>query len=355
MTRHGDQRMFVRSRRAQLIVVGALAVTAAIAVVAAEVSGGWGLARGSVANGHVRDTSTRTAHNGTSTRPLLVSKRQLLPKPKVVRPKPRRIKRLLVGFTDPSRTMLVDGRTTRRRFAAEIRYPLWSHGPFPVIIFGHGYNATPNYYARLLDGWAKAGYVVVAPIFPVENAHAPGGPTREDLPNEPRDMTLVINELERPLTQAQREVSRLSNMHRIAVSGHSDGGDTALAAAYGPRRDRRITAAAILSGQEDPLIGFFRMPSTGPPLLAVQGTADTINLPSTTYEYYGEAAPPKYLLKIIGANHQDPYEQPSRVLAMVEKVTTAFFDRYLKGDPRMLVRLVKEGSAGSGSVLSSQQ
>ena len=139
------------------------------------------------------------------------------------------------------------------------------------------------------------------------------------------------------------------------MSGQSDGGDTALAAAYGPQRDPRITAAAILSGQEDPLIGSFRMPSRGPPLLAVQGTADTINLPSTTYEFYGEAVPPKYLLKLIGAGHQDPYVQPGAELAMVEKVTTAFLDRYLKSDPRTLEQLVREGSAGPGSVLSSDQ
>lgn len=251
--------------------------------------------------------------------------------------------------------MSVGGRTTQRRFPALVRYPVGRQGPFPVIIFAHGFDATPALYARLLRSWAKAGYVVVAPIFPFENANAPGGATRGDLPNQIGDMSLVIDELEQPSTPEQKAVARVSDLHRIAVTGHSDGGDTALAAAYGPQRDARITAAAILSGQEDSLIGSFGMPANGPPLLAVQGTADTINLPATTYAFYGEAAPPKYLLEIVGGNHPDPYELPGRELALVTRVTTAFFDRYLKGERGVLAGFVREGSAGPGSVLSSRR
>lgn len=323
------------------------ALIVVVVVVVAEASGGSGAVHRSGRKQVARGAQTLAARRGTAPRLRVVSKRNVVP------PRATSVGQLTVGFSDPSRTMVVQGRTSQRRFDAEVRYPVGPLGPFPVVIFGHGFNDTPDVYASLLDAWARAGYVVVAPIFPLENTNAPGGATRQDLGNQPGDISLVISELENPLTPGVEKVSRLSDLSRIAVSGQSDGGDTALAAAYGPQRDPRIAAAAILSGQQDPLIGSFRMPSSGPPLLAVQGTADTINLPSTTYEFFGEAAAPKYLLKLIGAGHQDPYVQPGAELAIVEKMTTAFLDRYLRSDPRRLEQLMREGSAGPGSVLSS--
>ncbi len=51
--------------------------------------------------------------------------------------------------------------------------PLRGAGRFPLIVFGHGFAVTPQPYAPLPRAWARAGYVVVAPIFPLENANAP--------------------------------------------------------------------------------------------------------------------------------------------------------------------------------------
>ena len=44
-----------------------------------------------------------------------------------------------------------------------------------------GSRLTPHVYAPLLDAWARAGYVVAAPVFPLGNANAPGGPNESDL------------------------------------------------------------------------------------------------------------------------------------------------------------------------------
>jgi predicted dienelactone hydrolase len=54
--------------------------------------------------------------------------------------------------------------------------PLRGARPFPLIVFGHGFAVTPRPYSQLLRAWARAGYVVAAPVFPLENANAPGGP-----------------------------------------------------------------------------------------------------------------------------------------------------------------------------------
>jgi fermentation-respiration switch protein FrsA (DUF1100 family) len=143
---------------------------------------------------------------------------------------------------------------------------------------------------------------------------------------------------------------------RIAVSGQSDGGDTALAVAYdGPVRDTRVKAAVILSGAEDPFAAAFTMPADGPPLLAIQGTADTINPPDQTYAFFDQAARPKYLLKLLGAGHLPPYSDPGPELTAVENMTLAFLGQYLKGRPAALSRYVGSGSTGDDSTLTAER
>jgi fermentation-respiration switch protein FrsA (DUF1100 family) len=208
------------------------------------------------------------------------------------------------------------------------------------VIFGHGFAVTPTIYAPLLRAWTRAGYVVVAPIFPLGNANAPGGPNESDLVNQPADMSFVITRMLSASTALAGPFSGLINRRRIAVSGQSDGGDTALTATYNQHfRDTRIRAAVILSGQEIPGVGGYDYPAPSPPLLATQGLADTINLPSTTNEFFDPAPPPKYLLTLPGAPHLPPYTYEQPQLSVVGRVTVAFLDRYLKGNQGALARM----------------
>jgi pimeloyl-ACP methyl ester carboxylesterase len=119
---------------------------------------------------------------------------------------------------------------------------------------------------------------------------------------------------------------------RIAVAGHSDGAVTALGVSYDSRyRDRRIRAAVILSGAEP--TGMASFPAHGPPLLAVQGTADPINDAKYTEDYYRLAPRPKFLLLLLGASHLPPYTTQEPQLSIVERVTIDFLDHYLKTRP----------------------
>jgi len=94
---------------------------------------------------------------------------------------------------------------------------------------------------------------------------------------------------------------------RIAVAGQSDGGETALAVAYDRRfLDRRVDAAVILSGSRLPG-GKMAFGAGRPPLLATQGTADEINPPSYTTQFFDVVSRPKFLLWLRGASHLPPY------------------------------------------------
>ena len=230
----------------------------------------------------------------------------------------------VLRFVDASRAVhYVDGTTSPRVLVTQVRIPPTGRGPFPLVVFCHGFALAPSTYTRLLDTWARAGYMVAAPAFPAERPTAPGGPSRTDLPNEPRDVSFVVTRL---LVTMGRVVDR----RRIAVGGQSDGAVAAFSVAFDPRyRDPRIDAALVMSG--GPLAGFSAPPTRTPPLLAVQGTADPFNAPGVTAEYFGRMRRPKFLLWLLGASHLPPYSTDDAWAHVVDSATTAFLDEYLRG------------------------
>jgi hypothetical protein len=191
---------------------------------------------------------------------------------------------------------LPDGRLVARRLVTIVRYPALgpaaesdqrnappdrAAGPFGLVVFGHGFAVTPEIYAALLRAWTRAGFVVAAQAFPLTYAHAPGGPDEADIINQPRDLRVVISHL---LALSAHRGSALWKLIDPRDGSPSPVSQTAGRPPGRPRtlpapgnRDRRVRAAVILSGAALPRIRPFSFPARSPPLLAVQGTADTTN------------------------------------------------------------------------------
>jgi dienelactone hydrolase len=336
-------------RRQRLLAFGLLAlVLAAVALSVTLASGGPARSR----HGYAGASADESAGSGTGS--------HAESPPSSSPPSSYAVGLRVLRLVDTSRTIkLPNGTSKPRTLYTEVRYPALgapggsdlpdapaarADGPFPLIVFGHGFAVTPALYARLLQSWARAGYVVAAPVFPLENADAPGGPDESDLINQPADMRFVISRM-LAASAGSGPLAGLIDPKRIAVAGQSDGGDTALAVAYDPAyRDPRVSAAVILSGAEIPGARGFAFPPDGPPLLATQGTADTVNLPSATNAFFDAARRPKYLLTLIGAEHLPPYSSQQPQLAIVERLTIAFLDGYLEHKPGALARLASMGT-----------
>lgn len=241
----------------------------------------------------------------------------------------------VLHLVDESRTIrLPGGRRVARPLTTHLWYPPAVDGnrPWPLVVFGHGFATTPFRYERLLRAWAAAGYLVAAPVFPLGNANAPGGPDESDIVNQPRDMSFVITQLLAASASAESPLHGLVDRERIALAGQSDGAETAFAAAYErPWHDVRVRAALILSGAQ--LGHHVRLVSHTAPLLAVQGTADRINPAVYSLELFRAVGRPKFLLLLRGAGHLGPYTGAGSRLAAVERISIAFLDHYLGTGP----------------------
>ncbi len=351
-------------RRRRLLAGGVLAlIVTAVALSLALAGGSPAPAR----HGHAGAGSGESAGLGTSSH---ADSQPATSPPAASPPSSYAVGLRILRLVDRSRTIeLPNGTSEPRTLYTEVRYPAMgapggtdllgapaahSGGPFPLVVFGHGFEVTPALYARLLQSWARAGYVVAAPVFPLENADAPGGPDESDLSNQPADMRFVISRMLAD-SAGSGPLAGLIDPAEIAVAGQSDGGDTALAVAYDPTyRDPRVSAAVILSGAEIPGTGGFTFAPGSPPLLATQGTADTVNPPSATNAFFDAAQRPKYLLSLIGAEHLPPYSYQQPQLAIVEHVTIAFLDGYLKHRDRALAQLVSLGSIPGTSSMTAE-
>jgi fermentation-respiration switch protein FrsA (DUF1100 family) len=81
----------------------------------------------------------------------------------------------------------------------------------------------------------------------------------------------------------------------------------------------------------------------GTPILIFHGTADPLIPYKTAPDAYKAAAAPKYFVSLIGAGHAPPYENtPDPHDALVIKVTSDFWDAYLRADASATQKLVAD-------------
>jgi len=272
--------------------------------------------------------------------------------------------------SDPNAGLVVDpapgGSAGPRTLVTEIWYPAlggsaatptagekpdYSDGPFPVVVFAHGFDTLPATYTPLLASWVKAGFVVVAPVFPDENANkleslghptlAEGQIAESDVVNEPYDIAYVVGQVEAGADGAASSGAKwlkgLVQPGKVALAGQSDGAQAVAALVYSGNyastydaMTARPFAVVILSGSE--LSGTYAPPTSPPEMLFVQSAADTCNLPQDASTLFHDAGG-GFFLKLLGAHHFSPYVGQGPAAPIVETETGAYMKAAATGAP----------------------
>ncbi len=262
-----------------------------------------------------------------------------------------------LAFTEPAHTGVAGEDLGPRTLATVVWYPLAgprpAAGPLPLIMFAPGFMQCGGRYSALLRSWASAGYVVAAVDFPRTSCQV-ADPYEADLVNQPRDVSYALSRLLELSAEPGEVFHGLLDRHEVGAAGQSDGGDTVAAlAANGCCTDHRLTAVAVLSGAEWPLMPGPYFAHGAPPMLFVQGSADTINPPGTSLQLYradGERA--RYYLDLFGLDHMTPYTGTNPAEQLVARVTLAFYNRYLLGRAGALAAMTREGNASGAALVS---
>lgn len=261
-------------------------------------------------------------------------------------------------------------------------------GPWPLVLYGHGTYGYPSNATHFVYALVKAGYIVVAPVFPLTSRvsfSGVPGPVMSDVINQPRDLSFVIDQL-----LADASIGPSIDSEHIGSSGHSLGAVTSYFASYGAStRDPRIKANAMI-GAGDPVqaalswgLGFdgVQHAPVSVPALFLSADKDVFaNMTGRPHAAYSRIEPPKYEVLVRNGNHiwfrdgnekmpdgRNPdclffdtnmpgnavpgCQQPVQLIeaALQQEITRvallAFFDGYLKGDTQALARLKNIGTS----------
>jgi dienelactone hydrolase len=245
-----------------------------------------------------------------------------------------------VRYVDPTRPTASPGDpaySPRRTVPADVYVPTAST-PRPLIMFSHGYHGAPRKFSQLFRAWARAGYMVAAPRFPLTSDR--GEPYDEvvDVVNQPGDISFVLSRLLAGPLRSRIDPSR------IAAAGLSLGGATTYGLVESPCcRDDRFRAAAIFDGVRLPLGAPFEQNRI--PLLISHIDTDLAVPYSTAKRAYTESASPKWLLTFEGGIHPEAYEDsPSPHDRTAMQTSIDFFDLTLLGDASARTRLIHDGT-----------
>jgi predicted dienelactone hydrolase len=115
--------------------------------------------------------------------------------------------------------------------------PPSSAGPFPVLLFSHGFGASRLYNSAPLIGIASWGNVVVSTDYTERDivAQVTGSKQKPNPKADEQTMLSTLDLVEQQSAQPGSVLHGLVNPKQVAVAGHSAGGTTAFDALHDPR------------------------------------------------------------------------------------------------------------------------
>jgi len=252
-----------------------------------------------------------------------------------------------VALVDSSRPTVSRGRqlSAIRSLPTTVVYPT-SGGPFPLVVFAHGFQLGPSHYEQIMRAIAAGGYVVAAPSFPLADAAVAGGNVdRGDIPNQSGDLSFVISQLAAGPGDGPAAGGPLAgkiDATRLGAVGHSDGADTVLDLGYYPgRMDSRVMAVAAVS--PDAMTGPGGSVGTAPVLIS-HGDRDTVVPYSNATTVFAQVQARRFLLTLLGGDHLGPAQGQAPWAAVLDRAILELLDRFVAGRTADEQALVASGT-----------
>jgi dienelactone hydrolase len=234
-------------------------------------------------------------------------------------------------------------------------------GPFPVVVFHHGFQLDPALYASYGSHLASWGYVVVMPKMP---GGLIGGPTHRELAI---DLGAVLDWLDGNAAEPSGPLGGVADASRIGLAGHSLGGKISLLTAAGDARVAAVFGVDPVDAAGGPgASSAVDYPSVTPELMdqitvPIALVGETTNATCTGFfcqpcapaadnfqQYYDHADHPAVEIEVLGANHMsfldDPAcgltcsacaagsDDPDTTRLVTRRAMTAFFNVVLRDD-----------------------
>ena len=171
--------------------------------------------------------------------------------------------------------------------------PTSNAGPFPVVLFSHGYGGYPEQSSFLTDHLATWGFVVVAPDHRSRDLKAVISGTTGQGQDDITDLAQALAVTRFLNADPNDQFAHKLDLSRLATLGHSAGGGAALTFAAQSSAVRTYVALA-------PAPGTVPQGKSG---LIMQGTSDKVVSPKGTARLYASLPAPKRLILIDQAGH----------------------------------------------------
>jgi predicted dienelactone hydrolase len=182
--------------------------------------------------------------------------------------------------------------------------PVAAGGPFPLIMYSHGYSSTRGEATQVGERAASHGYFVVSPDFPLSNLLANNGsPDGSDAHNQAGDVTFLIDQMIAFSRDPDHLFAQAIDDSRIGATGVSMGGFTTLLATFHPTlHDPRIKVSVPMAPLSALFTeGFYHTREV--PMLLIHGDVDAFLAYEHSRQAFAWAAPNARLMTLKKGSH----------------------------------------------------
>lgn len=203
-------------------------------------------------------------------------------------------------------------------------------GRFPLVVYSHGVASSGRERHDALARWVAAGYVVLAPTFPLSSI--PWSDIR-DLRSQPADVGFVTDTFRSQVQDPAHPLYDHVLRDCLALAGHSMGGATTLAASFDPCCDGLDPDAVIdiagVAVNFTPDVSWHDSPAR--PTLIVHGALDSTVPALHSQQVFAALPGSRWMVEFPGGQHSSMFEPPE--VEVLTASVVAFLDAHLKGAP----------------------